>query len=312
MEGAIDVCPDTDATVETPHDPDTPETETTTRSESTVHTCQTCGGAVIFVGQALSERCAYCDGPVVVGQADTGFDALGLIPFQITESAARAQIADWAKARVAAPGNLADAVARGRIVGLYAPFFTFDSHEAVSFWATFRQQMGKRSITRRYEGDMDIRFDDLLVPASPHITPILRDGVLHDFDPKTLTPYQPAFLAGFAAERHHLTVDEGLKANASDKDLLIRNRIQRSTSKRLRNIKYRTTTSGIHYRRILLPMWIVHYEHGGKAYKAVSCGMRGTTFGERPFAVAKLVAYSAWISALALGVGVVWSVLGLP
>jgi hypothetical protein len=154
---------------------------------------------------------------------------------------------------------------------------------------------------------MSTRFNDLLVPASPHVTALIRDGILHDLRPSDLRAFRPGYLAGFAAERHHQTVAEGLRANEDDKALLIRNRIKAHEGRRdLFDIGYRTDTTGIHYRRILLPVWILHYQHRGTAYRVVVSGIDGRTFGERPVSAVKLALYSAAITAVAIGVGLVW------
>lgn len=71
----------------------------------------------------------------------------------------------------------------------------------------------------------------------------------------------------------------------------------------MHGIRYLTDTSGIHYRRIQLPVWILHYTYGGRAYKIVVSGIDGRTFGERPFARRRMTLYSAAISACVIGLG---------
>ena len=309
---AIDIDANHDAAAEFRYDPETPQTEQPLISHDHIHQCETCGGEVVFTGPALSDRCAYCDGPVVLRPSDESFETMGLIPFRITETQAQALAVGWITKRLAAPRDLVTHVAEGRVAGLYAPFFTFDSHEVVDYWAAYRAGGGQNTRTRRIRGKMRVVFDDLLTPASPHVTPMIRDGILHDFDPEDLRPYQPEFLSGFAAERHHLSVPQGLAANEADKDLLIRNRIKRHINKtRIIDIGYKTHTSGLHYRRILLPVWILHYAYAGKPYKVVVCGLRGRTFGERPFARLKLFGYSAALSALAILTGWAWGAAGV-
>jgi len=291
--------------------PDQPHTEQTGFAGDSVHQCQTCGGEIVFTGPALSERCAYCDGPVVLKPAEASFEAMGLISFHIPEEEAQSRALDWVRARRAAPSDLAEHVARGRVAGLYAPFWTFDSREAVRYMVKYRVKSGDNWVTRSMSGTMSTAFDDMLMPASPHVTPLIRDGILHDFDPDTLRPYDPAYLAGFAAERHHQSVKEGLGANAADKNLLLRNRIKAHSGKRrISSISYKTDTTGIRYRRILLPVWILHYVYDDKPMKVVVCGMQGRTFGERPFSTAKLMLYSAALSSLAIGFGWVWGATG--
>jgi len=289
-----------------------PHTEQSHLTNAKVHSCETCGGEVIFVGPVLSERCAYCDGTVVLKSQEASYETLGMIPFQIEDQDAQNKAIAWTGRRLAAPSDLANVVAKGRVAGLYAPFWTFDSHEAVEYMVRYRVKSGDNWVTRTMKGAMKTGFDDLLMPASPHVTPLIRDGILHDFRPERLRPYTPAYMSGFAAERHHQSVKEGLAANAPDKDLLLRNRIKaHSGKKRISSITYKTATTGIRYRRILLPVWILHYSYGGKPMKVVVCGMRGRTFGERPFSQAKLFGYSAAISLGAVAFGWLWGAAGI-
>ena len=309
---AIETDPQAEPWREFHYHPDLPHTEQTQVTTETTHQCETCGGEVVFLGHVVSDRCAYCDGPVVLKEREVSYQTLGLIPFRIEEEAAWQKALDWVRARRAAPNDLADVVSEGRIAGLYAPFWTFDSAEAISYMVKYRVKSGDNWVTRTYRGNMRTEFDDLLMPASPHVTPLIRDGILHEFDPYSLLPYEPAFLAGFAAERHHQSVTEGLAANSPDKDLLIRNRIKRhSRKRRISSISYKTDTTGIRYRRILLPVWILHYRYGDKPMKVVVCGMRGRTFGERPFSTAKLLGYSAALAAVAIAFGWLWGAAGI-
>ena len=311
-------CPDRDraARRETAHDPardyETPTTEAQVFDGTHLHACTACGGQIVFAGHAISENCPYCNGAVVLGPEEAAYTTMGLIPFRIEEDKARLRAQAWIVRRIAAPSGLDRAVSEGRLAGLYAPFWTFDSDEAITYWARYNVRSGKKTRVRTVRGSMRTRFDDLLVPASPHVTALIRDGILHDFRPKDLRAFRPGYLAGFAAERHHQTVAEGLRANEDDKALLIRNRIKAHEGRRdLYDIGYRTDTTGIHYRRILLPVWIIHYQHGGAPYRVVVSGIDGRTFGERPFSPLRLAFYSGAITAAAIMVGLAWGAAGV-
>lgn len=301
---------------ESPYDPaqddDRPTPEPQLIDGSHLHACTACGGQIVFSGHAMSEACPYCDGAVVLGPEEASYATMGLIPFRVDDARALQNAQSWIARRLAAPRDLADAAAEGRLAGLYAPFWTFDSEEAIDYWARYRERSGNNTRIRTVKGRMHTRFDDLLVPASPHVTALIRDGILHEFRPADLRAFRPGYLAGFAAERHHQTVAEGLRANEDDKALLIRNRIKaREGRPDLYDIGYRTDTTGIHYRRILLPVWILHYRHGGTPYRVVVSGIDGRTYGERPFSMVKLALYSGAITAVAIALGLVWGAAGL-
>ena len=300
------------AAEEFPFNPDAPMAEPPILLGDQIHQCQTCGGEVIFTGPALSESCPYCDGPVVLGIEDKAYATMALVPFRIDRDYATGRINEWVSGRVAAPNDLSAFAAEGRIASIYAPFWTFDSREAIEYWASYTTGSGDNRRRHKVSGKMNVFFDDLLVPASEHVTPLIRDGILHDFRPEYLRPYRAGYLAGFAAERHTMPVRKGLRLNADDKDLLIRNKIKKRVGRKNTKVdSYRTDTTGIHYRRILLPVWILHYTYRGTAKKVVVSGIDGRTYGERPFSPWKLAGYSALLTALIMAVGLVWGATGI-
>lgn len=289
------------------HREDMPDTDALTAPAQQAHQCQNCGGEVVFTGPALSESCPYCNGPVVLVAGDDSYNTMALIPFRVDAPFAQRLAQEWIDTRVCAPKDLKDIVAQGVVAGLYAPFWTFDSDEAVDYWASYVTYNGNKIRTRSTKGKIDVMFDDLLMPASPHVTPLIRDGILHDFDPADLRPYRAGYLAGFAAERHHQSVAEGLASNADDKDLLIRNHIKDDVDRTgVHSVRYLTDTTGIHYRRILLPVWILHYTYGKHAYRIVVSGIDGRTFGERPFSYWKMALLSGAVTACAMAMGILW------
>lgn len=100
------------------------------------------------------------------------------------------------RARIAAPSDLSAHVEDGYFSGLYAPFWTLDSKEAIQYWAKYTTGSGKNRRTHSTGGAMNIAFDDLLVPASTHVTPLIRDGILHEFYPDRLRPYSAGYPPG--------------------------------------------------------------------------------------------------------------------
>ncbi|MCK0150360.1 hypothetical protein MWU54_10025 [Marivita sp. S6314] len=243
---------------------------------------------------------------------EKAYETMALVPFRIDRDYAARCITDWINRRIAAPSDLTSLAAEGQIASIYAPFWTFDSKEVIEYWATYEEGSGKTRRRRRRTGRINIDFNDMLVPASEHVTPLIRDGILHDFKAQYLRPYRSGYLAGFAAERHHMTVQEGLQANEADKDLLIRNLIEGEIDKPNPRVeRYRTDTTGIHYRRILLPVWILHYTYRGTPKKVVVSGIDGRTFGERPFSPWKLAGCSAVLTALTMAIGLLWGATGV-
>lgn len=216
---------DYEAAEELGYDPNLAEEDLPDLRKTRTHHYKTCVGDVLCTGPDLSERCPYCDGPVVLSTQDNGYETMALIPFEIDAMYAQHQTQGWLKRRIAFSNNLESIVAKAQAAGLYAPFWTFDSQEAVKCWANNTVDSCNNRRAKTTKGKIRITFDDLLMPASPHVTPLIRDGILQDFDPSALRPYGGGYLARFAAERHHQSVANWLDANEADKRLLIRSRI---------------------------------------------------------------------------------------
>ena len=270
--------------------------------------CQACGSQLTFVGLSLSERCGYCDGPVVRKDPDPTYAPMALIPFAIAQDAARLAQDQWVASRLFAPRDLPERVAEGTTRALYVPFWTIDAQEATTYWAKKTVRSGKNTRVENISGEQVFTFDDLLMPASPLVTPLIRDGILHEFEPARLRPYTAGYIAGFAAEQHAQTLADGLAANRKDRRLLIRNRIRKKYGwSGVHSITFNTDTSGVHYRRILLPVWITHYKDGrGVASKVVTCGIHGRTYGERPFSRRKVLAASMAVVMATVLFGLIW------
>ena len=61
------------AAEELDYDPNLTEADLSDFSKTRAHHCNTCSGDILFTGPALSERCPYCDGPVVLSTQDNGY-----------------------------------------------------------------------------------------------------------------------------------------------------------------------------------------------------------------------------------------------
>lgn len=271
------------------------------------HRCETCGGEVVFVGRAVSERCPYCDGAVVLFGGHAHFVPSGLIPFANSRNQVVDKMAAWLHGRWAAPSDLATLAQDGHLAAVYAPFWTFDASKAIDYTGAKRSGRGPDAHSTMVSGHLFMNFDDMIIAASDHVTPALRDGIMHGFDPNWLRPYRPEYLAGFAAELHGTRVSEGLAALRRDLKVKIEKRIRDKIGGNVNQVTYRAQTSGIRFRRVLLPLWILHYRYGGKPGRIVVSGIDGRCFGERPYSFGKLLAYSA---AVVLGAFVLGAVIG--
>jgi predicted RNA-binding Zn-ribbon protein involved in translation (DUF1610 family) len=273
-----------------------------------IRSCPGCGGQVVFFGHAISTDCPYCGGPSVALGTERAYPTMALVPFAVDQATARTLACGWLGSRIAKPLGLLAKAEAGWMVGLYAPFWTFQTREDVNWvaQATGPDRPGRAVSRDLLHGTIEMTCDDILVPASGLVTGEMRDALVAGFRPGLLRVFRAGYVAGFAAERHHRTVAEGLEASRADRDLLIRKALQdRVVPSHLTNLSHRADVTSARYRRILLPIWMLHYRHRGAVYRVMVSGIDGRTFGERPYSRAAIFGVSAAITALAMALG--WS-----
>lgn len=271
-----------------------------------IRACSGCGGQVVFVGHALSTECPWCGRPSTALEAETAYATAALVPFAIDRATAMARAADWLASRPLLPRGVAERAGTGRLIGLYAPFWVFETRETVRYVATasVAQQRGAATPRETLLDTIEMTLEEFLVPASPHVPPEMRDALSAGFRPGQLRALRPGYLAGFAAERHHQSLRDGLAASTAERDLLIRAALRdRVVPPHLVNLSHRAELRAARYRRVLLPVWILHYRHGGSRYRVMVSGIDGQTRGERPLAHGPILGASGLLTALAMAAG---------
>jgi hypothetical protein len=122
----------------------------------------------------------------------------------------------------------------------------------------------------------------------------------------SLQGYEPAYLAGFRAQRYQIELAEGFeKAKAvihQAIDALVRQDIG-GDEQRVSSIN--TAYSSIFFLHLLLPVWIGAYQFQGKVYHVVVNARTGEVQGERPYSKAKIAGLVIAILAVLLFLSIV-------
>ncbi|MCE0507084.1 primosomal protein N' (replication factor Y) - superfamily II helicase [Roseivivax sp. GX 12232] len=293
-----------------------------------VSQCPNCGASVEFDPDAHAAECPFCATPVV---KDTGenrhIKPRGLLPFALTEEAARAAMVAWLGRLWFAPNGVQDYARKGRrMQGIYVPYWTFDadtrSHyrgERGTVYYTTRQVMRDGKMTtqrvqkvrwRAVSGRVARAFDDVLVLASGSL-PKSHTEALPPWDLTRLEPYRPEFVAGFRAEAYTVDLDEGFAEARGQMDRQIRRDVKFDIGgDRQRVHQVETEVSEVTFKHILLPVWMAAYRFRGKSYRFVVNGQTGRVQGERPYSAWKIAAAVLTGAVLAAGLGYVLAVYG--
>ncbi len=280
-----------------------------------VSNCPNCGASVEVASDEQAKECPFCATPFVT---DTGEDRhikpKAVMPFVLTEDAARGAMTDWLGGLWFAPNGLAEYARKGRkMQGIYVPYWTFDADTKSSY----RGQRGtiyyeNRTVMRNGKSEtvrvQKIRwrpvsgrvarfFDDVLVLASRSLPKKYTDA-LQPWDMTALEPYRPEFLAGFRAEAYTVELDDGFVEARQIMDRQIERDIKFDIGgDRQRISSVDTTVRDVTFKHVLLPVWLAAYKYRGQTYRFVVNGQTGRVQGERP--------WSAWKIAFAVILGLI-------
>ena len=295
--------------------------------ETRVLSCPNCAAQVEYDPTIHAKECPFCATPVVT---DTGthrhIKPRGVLPFAITEKQARDAMAKWLGRLWFAPNGLQDYARKGRkMTGIYVPYWTFDAdttsayrgEQGTVYYVTKTVvRDGKRVQTqvpkvrwRPASGRVARFFDDVLILASRSLPKSYTDA-LEPWDLPALEPYRPEFLAGFRAEGYVVTLPEGYDEARARMARVIERDVRfdiGGDQQRIHAID--TDVRDVHFKHVLLPVWLAAYKFRGQTYRFVVNGRTGRVQGERPWSAVKILiaVVLGLILATAIGYGLAQS-----
>ncbi|RYH10446.1 primosomal protein N' (replication factor Y) - superfamily II helicase [Tropicimonas sp. IMCC6043] len=280
----------------------------------TVH-CDSCGAEIEMSQLEQAKECPFCASPIVT---DTGAHRMlkpqALLPFALDEKTARAKMTAWLGRLWFAPNGLKEYARKGRkLTGIYVPYWTYDADtrsrysgmRGDDYWTTetyrsdgeTKTRRVKKTRWRRVSGRVARKFDDVLVLASDSLPRSYTDA-LEPWDLGELVPYEPRYLAGYAAEGYSVEVEPGFGIARQKMDRVIAADIRRDIGgDRQKIASVDTDVSAVTFKHILLPVWMAAYKFRGTSYRFVVNARTGEVKGERP--------WSAWKIAVAVLAGLV-------
>lgn len=267
--------------------------------------CAVCGGVTMLPAKTVTEECPYC-GCTIHQEPEPAKKMLppeSLLPFRVESRAAVAAFREWVRGRWFVPSDFASFATEGRLLGLYVPFWTFDSvtishytgQRGEHYWVTetyqatnakgepetrTRQVMHTRWLPA--SGRVDHAFDDLLVPAADCL-PKEYVRALEPWDLQALVPFDAAYLSGFRAERYQIDLKSGFEEARARMDQAIRQLCLADIggdAQRLFDV--RTQHLSVTFKHVLLPLWHSVYRYRDRPYHFVVNARTGEVQGERP------------------------------
>ena len=283
--------------------------------------CKGCSSAVTFTPPEVAAKCPFCGMAIVTEAraADPTIAPQGVLPFRLERTKAVGAVREWIQSRWFAPNALRRFAVQGQIQGVYLPFWTYDAftvtpyhgsrgeHYYVQETYTATNANGERVTrtrsvqrTRWYPASGSVRhfFDDVLCPATKSVSRSYLEE-LEPWDLEEVQSYDPAYLAGFKAQRYQVDMQQGFAHAQEIMEPVIEELICKDIGGDEQRIESRATHySAITFKHLLLPVYIGAYRLHEKAYQVLVNARTGEVQGQRPYSVWKIASAVVLVTAV--------------
>jgi hypothetical protein len=291
------------------------------KAEKSSVKCQSCQAISVFDPTRVAQRCGFCGSAELVPyeQTKAPISPESLLPFKMSESQVRDRIHQWYRTRWFAPNRLKSGALTDTVKGIYLPYWTFDAQAHADWTAesgyhyytteTYRDADGQTK-TRQVQhtrwvpsaGSVDHFFDDELVPASKGVSEE-RLRRIEPFPTKELSPYDAGYVAGWVVEQYQID----LIAAAQRSRERMSEQLERLCAKEVpgdtqRNLQVHARYANQTFKHVLLPVWLLAYDYGAKAYQVLVNGYTGAIAGKHPLSAVKIILLVLAILVAGLGI----------
>ncbi|HQZ40765.1 MAG TPA: hypothetical protein PLH72_17170 [Vicinamibacterales bacterium] len=278
-----------------------PEDERGWQTERRSVQCQSCRAVMVFDPTRVGQNCEFCGSPALVDydEIKSPIRPQGVLPFRIDRYRVRDDIRAWWRSKWFAPGRLARTALVDTVRSLYVPYWTFDAVAHCPWEADAghyyyvevegRDNRGRRVVRRerrtRWEpasGVVDHVFDDEPVPGTQGLSlALLRD--VEPFPTQEALPYDTAFLSGHVVEHYKVVLIEAAEQSQQQ----MRAALERLCGRQVpgdtyRNLRISPTFSGRTFKHVLVPVWLLSYTYGARAFQVIVNGYSGRMAGKYP------------------------------
>ena len=161
----------------------------------------------------------------------------------------------------------------------------------------FRSNNGNRQTRQvqkvRWEfssGSIDHFFDDELVAASKGVAPEKLASIEPFPTIKDLVPYDPGYVSGWLVERYQIDPVAAAQHSREVMNSKVRamcdDEVPGDTH---RNLNVSADYSGQTFKHILVPVWLLTYDYGARAFQVVINGYTGSVAGDFPKSWVKIL-----------------------
>ena len=273
-----------------------------------IYACQSCGGEIVAEEQTGATSCPFCGNRIVMkGQFSGDLKPDYVIPFKKDKKAAKAAYYEHLKGKHFLPKIFKKENHVDEIKGVYVPFWIFDvdadgkivyEGERTRVW-----EQGDTEYTERQIYHMEraggISFAHVPADGSKKMDDTLMESI-EPFDFREAVPFQPAYLAGYVADRYDVDMEERME-RARER---IKNGTETAFQKTLPNMtsirvqSSQVNVSNAKYWYALYPVWLLNTTWNGQKFMFAMNGQSGKMVGDLP---ADKGAFWRFVSACGVG-----------
>ncbi len=263
--------------------------------------CSNCGGQALYDASQVSGCCPFCGSTSVMPAAENEqIMAPGaLIPFAVDNAKAARCFSDHVKKARFVPKAVRESKLEN-LVGLYLPFWTFDTDTVSSYIARIgfehTDSDGDTYYTyKKYKGVRNQFIDDMIVYATDKVQHPQISKVQNFYFDK-LVPYKPEYLAGFVAERYTVGLNDGwerakikiagkLKSDIGEYE----RRLHKGDT--VKDVQLSTQYYNVKFKYILAPIYLASYTYKGKVFPVAINGQSGVVSCNTPSYLGKIILF---------------------
>lgn len=276
--------------------------------------CQSCRAVMVFEAARVGQNCEFCGSPALVDYTEikAPIRPQGVLPFRIDAGRVRDAIRGWWRSKWFAPGSLATRALVDTVRSIYIPYWTFDAQvhcpwqaEAGHYYyvpvATKKGvRMERRTRWEPASGVVDTFFDDEAVPGTQGL-PVKLLRRIEPFPTSDVVAYDTAFLSGHVVEHYKVVLLEAAQ-HAQDQ---MHARLEQLCAQQVpgdtyRNLRIHPDYSNRTFKHVLVPVWVLSYDYGKRAFQVIVNGYTGTIAGEYPKSMWKILLLVAAVVLAAL------------
>ena len=253
---------------------------------------------------------------MLAGRLKGNYKPAYVLPFAVQRDAAEKEFRAWCRKRWFLPSDFRSKQQLEKMSGVYVPFWLAsclaDTNmsgigQVVKSWRD-----GKYQVTETTEYTVSrqakIPFERVPADGAAKIEDALMDAI-EPFPVQEMRPFSMQYLSGFLAEKYDVDWEKIVPRIQSRvqtaSEQVINETLTQYTS--IKNKQVHVNMTNLQHDYVLLPVWFMSYQHGGKTYHFAMNGQTKKLSGTPPLSWAKLLTFCA---ALMVVIGVLGGLIG--